>query len=291
MTETIGRALYNRGWRQGSVVDAKLAMSLYNELAAGSLEQVEPAGSGLVLATQDCDLVKPSDKLPFVEAIVCETHDEKFVQGILANEARYFVLDRSKGLVADRNHVVLIRKEALAALGDPGAPPCGGDVERARRFSRWLGARYDRPALPDAFSQSLVKPLSAAFKKLAGRGKKDAWVNDALREIRVVYEPSDPSSDPPFDVTLIFLLRRDADLDAARGAIGEIVERAGIPMRDVAEPKKLGASDVRIVRLVAVSEARLPLLQYWASDPLPLDVHTYRGEDVIGAEPLRAEPS
>jgi hypothetical protein len=57
------------------------------------------------------------------------------------------------------------------------------------------------------------------------------------------------------------------------------------------EPKKLGASDVRIVRLVAVSEARLPLLQYWASDPLPLDVHTYRGEDVIGAEPLRAEPS
>lgn len=44
-------------------------------------------------------------------------------------------------------------------------------------------------------------------------------------------------------------------------------------------------------RLVPVTEAQLPLLQYWASDPLPLDVHTYRGDDVIGAEPLRAEPS
>jgi hypothetical protein len=264
-------------------------MHLCVELSSGSTEIVDPEGSMLVLATQDCDLVKDNDKLPFVEALMCDEKPEAVVAGIMANDARYFVLDRKARLVADRNHVVLIRKDALSTLGDAPAPPCGGNVQLASRFARWLGARYDRPAFPNELVRTLVAPLSQAFKKLVGPGKKYAWLNDDLREVRLI--PKDLSNGPPYEVTLIFLLGHDADVEAAKGAIAEVIERTGIPIRDVAEPRKLETASTHLVKYVVVSESRLALLEYWASTPVSLEIYTYGGDEIAGAEPLRADPT
>src|SRR6266571_5628160 len=129
MAETAGQKAYRRGWRQGSVIPKALAMTVYSDLLSGSSQQVEPEGTALVLATQDCDLVKPGESLSFVEAIACTEHDEAFIQELMANNARYFVLDRTSRLVADRNHVVLLEKEVLAQIGDAPTPPCEGDQE------------------------------------------------------------------------------------------------------------------------------------------------------------------
>ena len=286
MSKPPGRLLYDRGWRQGCLISASLAMLLYKDLATETVEGIPQEGIGLVLATQDCDLVKPSDKLPFIEAIQYQHMTEKFVKGVMAHDARFFVLDRDECLVADRNHAVQIEKEALLAHAVTPDAPCGGNASRAARFARWLGARYDRPALPDQLVEQLSSPLGDALKKLAGPGKKYAALNADLREVRVVGD----LEKQPFEVTLIFLLRADADVEQARVAVAEVLERAGLPIRDVAERKKLEAAAVHVVRLIVVPETRLPLLQYWESTPLSLEVQTYRGEDVVGAEPLRAEP-
>jgi len=262
-------------------------MLLYRDVEAGEVDSIPLEGSGLVLATQDCDLVKPSDKLPFVEAIQYQAMTEKFVRGLMAHDARFFVLDYAQFLVADRNHAVQINKQALLDLGATPDPPCGGDANRASRFGRWLGARYDRPALADELVKSLSSPLSSALKKLTAPGKKHAALNADLREVRVAGD----LNKSPFEVTLIFLLRADADVDQARVAVAEVLEKAGLPIRDAAEPKKLKAAVVQVVRLVVVPETQLPLMAYWQSTPLSLEAQTYRGEDVVGAEPLRAEPA
>jgi hypothetical protein len=261
-------------------------MLLYLDLD-GSSESVPQSGPSLVLATQDCDLVKPSVKIPFVEALVCQEMGEKDVQEILPNDARFFVLDRADRLVADRNHVVLFRKKALLALGGTPSPPCGGADDRRRRFSRWLGARYDRPALPDEFGPHLINPLSDAYKKLASAGKRYGWLANDLREIRVLQH----GDGPPFSVSLIFLLRKDADADAANAAVAEIIERARLVVLDTASEKERAAATIRVSRIAVVPEDRLQLLVYWESRPLALERFTYKGDEVVGPEPLNAEPT
>jgi len=91
---TEGRELYDRGWRQGSVIPlpaAELAVVDGAALEDGAIDRKMQ----LVLVTQDCDTVKPTERLPNLEAIGCFT-DKAFAKEIRANDARYFVLDPPK---------------------------------------------------------------------------------------------------------------------------------------------------------------------------------------------------
>jgi hypothetical protein len=280
---TQGRRLYDRGWRQGCVIE--LPATQHSLVARDTVEQVSVSEEmRLVLTTQDCDAVKPSERLPWLEAIGCVTDPER-AKTVMANDARFFVLDPERGLVADRAVMATVSRDVLEELPDPD-PPCGGDTQRARRFGIWLGARYDRPALPDEAVEHIQRPLGEAFRKLCSPGKLYHQLNVDLYEVRLV---GAASGSPPFIVSLLFVLREGAPVEASELAIAEVIAEAGFAVEEVASDDALQASSVHLRRWIAAPPSRLTLAAYADSIPVSLASETYRGDEVVGAEPLDAE--
>lgn len=277
--ETLGRQLYEQGWRQGAVISSQASVQTISNLAPLTFENVDPIGHQLVLVTQDCDLVR--GRIPLLEAIPCFI-DIDVARQVRPNNGRYFVLDRETGLLADRAQIVLLTREALASLPTP-SPPFGGDRDRARRFGRWLGARYDRPALPDEVHPSIVVPLRDALADACAPNKHGEWLNDQLHEVRVAGEFDVP---PPWDVAILFVLHADADVDRCTLALADVITRAGLSP----SPKELGDRLPVVIReWVAVPTSRLPVLTYWQSQPIGVDQVSFAGEEAIAIEPLRAD--
>jgi hypothetical protein len=280
---TAGRELYDRGWRQGSRIAVRVQQSAYGSFDPVQLvEQELPSGMDLVLATQDCDLVKDEEKLPQLEGIGC-FDDPELASRVRANDARYFVLDPEPGIVADRAHGAYFTREALAALPNPQAGPCGDDRTRQRRFARWLGARYDRPAVPDAAVEAIQRPLAAAVHRLCRPGRPHEQLNRDLHEIRIA---GDLGAGPPFRISMIFVLREGVDAGSADLLVAELIEAAGFAIEAVSDGE--GAA-VLIREWVAAPPSLLTVAAYHGSVGIPLAHESYRGSETLGAEPLDAE--
>lgn len=281
MQSEAGRELYERGWRQGCLIPLRPTQTVYESVDPPSLTTLDlDAGVELVLATQDCDLVKPTERLPYVEAIAA-TRDTELSSDVQINDGRYFVLDPEDGLVADRVFNATLHKEALLALAPPD-PPCAGDTTRARRFGHWLGLRYDRIPLPDAAVEHIQIPLANAFRKLCRRGRPYEALNRQLREIRVVGNLSDG---PPFLISLIFVLEENASIEDASEAIAAIIVEAGLAIEGAGED----ASAVAIRRWVPLPPSLLSVKAYQESIPVSLERLSMSGEEIVGALPLDAE--
>jgi hypothetical protein len=252
---------------------------------AGRLETRElEEGMQLALATQDCDLVKPSDRFPDVEAIGCVTSPD-LASTVMANSAQYFVLDPVEGLVADASVSIPIAKEALLGLSAP-APACGGDERRARRLAPWLGARFDRTPLPDGAVEAIQRPLAAAVKKLCKPGKRHASLNEVLHEIRVV---GGLDGGPPYVISLLFVLESGTAPEAHELAIAELIAEAGFAVEDTASAEELAEANVHIRNYHVLPPSLLSVEAYYSSTPLALDHFSLAGEETVGAEPLDAE--
>jgi hypothetical protein len=276
-----GRELYGRGWRQGCVIPIRPTQTVYEALDPPAQTQIELSeGTGLVLTTQDCDLVKSPGRLPFVEAIAT-TKDPELSNTVQINDARFFVLDPDSNLVADHAYGATIRKEALLALPEPEAP-CGGDERRARRFSHWLGQGYARLPLPDAVVEYIQRPLQKAFAKLCLPGKRYETLNRDVAEVRLI---GDLHAGPPFVVALIFVLTEEASIDEASAALAAIIGEAGFAIEGFGDE---GAT-VRLRRWMALPPSRLSVQAYQDAVPIPLERLSLRGEEIIGALPLNAE--
>jgi hypothetical protein len=281
---TLGQELYDAGWRQGARIPSSAPQVHFSLLGTPAKEAPMPEGMSLVLATQDCDLVKPEEKLPYLEAIGC-VNDPGRAKSVRANDARFFVLNPDAGTVADRGYGAFLTRDALVGVSAPAAP-CGGDLVRARRFATWLGARYDRPALPTPAVEHVQRPLSAAIRALCSPGKPHEELNRELHEIRVI---ADLESGPPFTLDLlIFLLTEQAPIEAAEFAIAEVIERAGFAVAGIGDDPGIDHSVVlRNWQVFRPSELSIAL--YHGAIPIPLAYESVRGDEVIGAEPLDAE--
>jgi hypothetical protein len=277
---TAGRELYDEGWRQGSRLKGDACQSYFKELKqSGLATDPLPPGMSLVLATQDCDLVKADDRLPYVEAVGC-VEDGLLAATIRPNDARYFVLDPASGVVADRAYGAFLLREALKGLSVPELP-FGGDAVRARRFARWLGARYDRPALPEEAVRAIQRPLVDAVRRLCRPGRPHEALNRDLHEIRVA---GDLEEGPPFAVLLVFVLTETADVAACQVAIAELIEATGFAVEGASEE-----GEVFVQLWVAAPPSRLSLATYQGSIGIPLAYESVRGEETVGADPLDAE--
>jgi hypothetical protein len=282
---TAGRELYDKGWRQGSRIAVSARQGFHRAFEPIDTQEHDlPEGMDLVLATQDCDLVRPEEKLPLLEGIGCCEDPERAARTRL-NDARYFVLDPAVGLLADRGYGAFFTRDALALVPSPVVLPCGGDASRRRRFARWLGARYDRPAFPDEAVDAIQRPLAASVEKLYRPGHELHALNDDLREIRVA---GDLDGGPPFTVSLIFVLREGADESAAGLLIARLLEEAGFAVEG--DSIEAGESASVVVRTwVAAPPSRVSLEAYSGSIAIPLAYESYRGDEAVGAEPLDAE--
>ncbi len=275
---TPGRALYDRGWRQGVVFGESREGQFFARLDSAP-ERTYRVDGRLVLTTQDCDLVKPEARLPYLEAIPVHV-DHAMSRSIRANDGRYFVLDPDAGLVADRAYRLQLSRGALETIGAPTDPPCGGDRRRIRRFGQWLGSAYDRPALPDEFNRDLSQPLMQAIAEAIRPGRATTFLNTAVHEVRAA---TDFTASTPWAVELLFILAEDAEVAAAEEAIAEVLAQSRL-----LETRLGGITQIASWQAIKLSE--ISVLDYSAAFPISPEVLSLSGETETGALPARADP-
>lgn len=270
----LGESHFAAGWRQGSVCSSTALAFAFNELQPESGDvsvqrrNVKPSES-LVIISQDCDILSANE--PYVEAMICRTVKADFVRQVDRNSARWFVLDPASRLIAEAKYRLAIDKKVLATLAPT---PWPGDDLRFRRFVRWLGRRYDRPALPDALVDCLQKPLTAALEAL----ERDdpgmmAVFSQAIHEIRVT-EPD--TEEPPFKLSVYLMARGDAITDVQARAIDQVA---------TAIQNASDRDQVAIVDVMVRFEEEMSIAEYFRTRPLFLEYLTYLGDELAGAEP------
>ena len=209
-SEGLGRNLYDSGWRQGSELVGSATQVVTRSFGSADREEFSSDGDGLILTTQDCDLVKSAAIVPVLEMIGFRRDPEK-ARSTKANNSRYFVVDQGTGSVADRSRKYMATREALAELPVPTSLPFGANARRARSFAKWLASAYDRPALPDEIHPELAVPLHRALDAATRPGADDEWLNGILIEVRVAGRFSEPG---PWRIALLFILGEGADQDS-----------------------------------------------------------------------------
>lgn len=265
----LGRALYELGWRQGTVFSAPSIGSTYFAMRDGKARSVETEPESerfFVLVSQDCDLT--ADKEALVEALECCAAEG---YGVKSNNVREFVVQDYPELVALAARRVLLEKAVLAEC-----EPLG-QVTRKVDFARWLARRFDRPAVPDPVVQLFSGPTNDLIRKFfKGRAIDAGLFSGAVREIRVNLPAS---VDPPFELHLIFLLndRVSGDqLDILEAVRDEIL---GLFKAD--DPQIQLDREIRFL-----SEEEMTVAEYFASVPLWFEDLTYRGGQVVGSTPF-----
>mgnify|MGYP001301577356 CR=1 FL=1 len=274
--QPVGARLWAVGWRQGSLFSASTLAFASNRLQPGTGEvsvhrRNLKSNESLVIITQDCDIVSVDEQ--FVEAMICSRTSAERARRLDRNSARWFVVDPDANLVAAARYRLAIEKEALARLTPS---PWPADGIRFQRFVRWLGRRYDRPALPDPLVDLCQRPVSDALEAIERNDPGTmALFSKAIHEIRI----TEPTTElPPFHLYVYLMARNDG------AGITEPQTRA----IDQISHTILTAVDANVVRIeepIVRFEAEMSVAEYFRTRPLFLEYHTYSGDEVIGAEP------
>ncbi len=272
LVDTHWRAVDQRlaAWRQGDCVLGKeWFVHRFDPLAPLTPEAREAAASGaglcatpvrgLVVLTQTCDLVRPSDTRPYVEVaplieVTAETLRE--VQARRRPAYAFIPALADRHLVADLDRTMTVEKAVVARW--ERVVGCRWDEER-RDFAYALARKRRRVAFPDDFV-NLVKPLTKRLTEKHGAETDEGRALRALREIRVRAAPS--WGGPQVEVFFWFI-RHDPE-----------AEPEGIPWSELLD--KWLALLSPSGRFVAVEGAvagldDLTARDYVESDPLDLD--------------------
>jgi len=250
-----GEELIRLGWRQGSVLKATSAQkswlvlktseetsqhqtSNFPSLDIWSLQQ-EPLNEDdfLVIASQTCDILRPSRLEPYIEALRAYwTSERNIIHEAGKNSIRRFLIQRHinsdgkvEGLIADATVRIQIAKDALLGF-TPLANFEENDRIMSRRFRKWLAERYDRPAIPDDLVLSIQKPIIKAIGKLNSKDDKHT-ILDNIREI--LFLPQNKTI--PFLIEMLFIRDEQSDTtslneeNAAKlaGWISDVLRKGG----------------------------------------------------------------
>ncbi len=276
----VPKSLLDIGWRQGALFSAPSAYFAWNDLSSSSpgdtiIQQRRKTRSGekFVLIAQDCDITASEEQEPYVEALLCKTYrNREFLNKIGRNSARLFVIDFDTGLVAESKYRVQFAKQVLRMLTPELWP---GSSKHLERFIRWLARRYDRPAIPDSIVEAFQRPVENVLARLnQERPDVGAIFTRAVHEVRISLPTTD---DPPFGLQLVLLVRSGGLSEEETGAINifkEVVQNSLNPRIIHLDPE-----------VYALTEEEISMADYYATRPLFLEYHTYRGEETEGAEP------
>jgi hypothetical protein len=124
----------------------------------------------VVVVSQDCDLVRPLDREPYLQlAPLTRVEQGLYDEVVRFGSARFFPypsVGEEEPLVVDVRVVATIEKPALLSdqierLGCPLTEP------QRSRLRAWLGSRFARVAFPDEIAELVVLPIQQAADKLA----------------------------------------------------------------------------------------------------------------------------
>lgn len=277
--QSLGDWLLEAGWRQGTLFSASSISFTVNALSdPGSIEPITQQrrktrpDEKFILIAQDCDVKASEDREPYVEALLCKHQKRKFLNKIGPNSARWFVIDSNTGLVAEAMYHVPIDKQVLKTLTPESWP---GSPTRFEQFVRWLARRYDRPAISDAIVEAFQKPVERALTLFAEEHPDIFEIfSDRVHEVRVNLPKSE---EPPFNLQLTLLVTNGSLSQDEIKAINLAIEA----VKDGLDSNIITLKpDVHIV-----TEKGISMAEYYATRPLFLEYHTYKGEEIEGAEP------
>jgi hypothetical protein len=277
---SLGERLLKSGWYQGAIFLApSIACLIHDVPIVNTAEQVTlkprklKAREKLILVTQDCDIKAKAE--PFVEAMFCVVENNRnFIERISRNSARWFVVDPASGLLVEAKYRVQLSKEFLATLQPEPWPT---SRERLGQFIRWLGRRYDRPAIPDEIVEVFQQPVERLLANLFDEQHEVmAAFNRVVHEMRVSVPIRD---EVPYDLRLVFLTQVDALSQDEASAIDVVIDE----ILNIIDPAKVELDDVQIrtPRTMSIEE-------YFDTRPMFLEYYSYKGDEQIGAEPMAA---
>lgn len=268
----LGQRLYNRGWRQGSLIEIPGVRIHYNSRSPKSHQgeivvksREVKANEKLVLISQDCDIVASESLEPRVEALLCIVESDKNrLASASRNGTRNFAIDLDQGLVADARYRTFLDKKMLDAVSPIDWP---GTREHLGWFVQWLARRYNRPALEDSLVAVFQRPIINAFDNFAACSPEKATeFNRAVRQLRVSF-PEKPEM--PYNLHLTILVRQDALTQDELDAIDDVTEvlRGCLNSSEVILDTEAGLC----------TPTDITLQEYEATWPLYLDSYTYNG--------------
>jgi hypothetical protein len=133
----------------------------------------------MMVITQTCDIVKAATELSQVEvARVFATAGEKVVAQVQTfGSARYFRVNQPNepdALILDYGQRALLDKGFLGAVTPDNTLVQGRAVVQRELLARWLGRRYDRPAIPDIDYEQITRPVRQAWAMLVDQEPETA---------------------------------------------------------------------------------------------------------------------
>lgn len=296
--EVVGVVLIQRGWRQGSLLEASSASKSW--LALNDHQEITQEGQGssdttaspgiwilrqallnaedvLIVASQTCDIQRSFEQEPYIEVIRgYRTSDRSIMHQAGKNSSRLFLMQRRPGndgkeeaLIADATVRIQIEKAAFLTL-TPQSSFKENDQITPYKFSEWLARRYNRPALPDAIVNAIQKPVVKAIDKLpAVHGLHHIF--DGIDEILFFLH----NDDMPFQVDMIFL--RDERNDAPYVS-DEDAARLGGWMANTLQT----GNKAELMHWEILSRKEISVYDYSNAYELPLDYYTAWNESTEG---------
>jgi hypothetical protein len=254
-------SLYEDGWRQGSRLTASLPNDTVVLNTANEPSRDLKEHDRWVVATQDCDLAytDPSDAEPMIELHPVFQHepDPNTDWGI---RSRRFVLGESEHVVSPSPHTLVSAAVLTVVRSNPESRVEPLPDLRAVAFKRWLGFRYDRPAVPEqlvALAQRVANEVQRNRRRLMGRR-----VRDVLMQF-------DEAQHPP-RFSLFSVIQDPADEQKVREWLADIA---------LSIPVDLGIGD----ELVAVTSEQVSIHLVETSYAADVTQLTWRGSTPEGA--------
>nr|MBA2601123.1 hypothetical protein [Actinomycetota bacterium] len=171
------------------------------------IERVDDLHDLWVVATQDCDLDRHSTDDDRAEVELRPVYEDGTPSdwGIRSRKLRL----TGGQFVAAQSPRVMISAAALDTFRGGREPPLPDG--RAKALKRWLGLRYDRPAVPNELV-ALGRTISAALREVGSRPEA-ADVHDVLMQF-------DEGTDPP-RFALFAVVEDAADKEGVRAWLVE----------------------------------------------------------------------
>lgn len=293
----LGEYLYNSGWRQGVLLPplpwsviyrsddplskiAKTAKRQSKQVDIPAVTSLPLHGIGLaagithhedylVIASQDCDIVRSLSEEPNIVAMrAFTTENSNILRYADSNSSHYFLLDRKRGLVAESSIMALIEKPVLMNFA-PGPGACDGATQE--RFARWIAHRFDRSAFDDDVVGAAIKPLLENLSQMQKSSDPDLDALDHVKEVRL----AKIVGKPPFDVRLLFIIPEDGLPDKGV-ALARLVFRIRSWFNPLAA--RLVAWEARHLYEITVGD-------YLDTQQIYLEQYTYRGQIIQGLLP------
>ncbi len=215
-------SLYDGGWRQGTIFEADLPLAAVVLGSSGDPESASDSHPQWVVASQDCDLdgADVAEREPCIEVRPVYSQAPPTDWGIRSQR----LLLTPGDYVVSSSPRVHLAPAVLTTLAHRGAARRQIEADRRRAFARWLGLRYDRPAVP-----AHLVPLARRISDEVARRRH----RSTATRVRDVLMQFDDEADP-VRFSMFAILDSESDEDAVRIWLAEV---------STAIPTDLGIAD------------------------------------------------